>query len=458
MTSEQDRNSTPVNLENINAYGVESYKKEYIQNLLAPLLDTPIKSVEELISQGNKITSQLNNLNGFQSVSLKFDVSNSKSVEVNALNEKLVNVIGTIEAVPLKKSALSVRTIHSDLDHAVELAYLNRNALGRGEFFQASSYLNFLNMTKNVDILASTPILDTSFRLFGHLNVSKTADKLFKSSSQAATSAELGFTRQKFCKHANSLSTISGGLNLVNRSINKIEDSANDEIKTYAGDSLKESVFFNLTSSNMKYLSKSNCTLPLNGYSLSLTNEIAGFPQLLDDSQVEQSLVGDRQDQYYKLCLGFDYAKPIFNNNLSVSSNLKFGSIFNLAKDETVNFQDKFYPKVSGHFNPVMPSKSIGAGSFLSYNFDAYTKVGFVDIKEPLRLYASVNGASSANVSNGLEKNEMLQLTKDWKHGLDFGLLYTNGNANAKLFWRKPIGISNDFGKFGFEVDINGQW
>lgn len=121
MTSEQDRNSTPVNLENINAYGVESYKKEYIQNLLAPLLDTPIKSVEELISQGNKITSQLNNLNGFQSVSLKFDVSNSKSVEVNALNEKLVNVIGTIEAVPLKKSALSVRTIHSDLDHAVEL-------------------------------------------------------------------------------------------------------------------------------------------------------------------------------------------------------------------------------------------------------------------------------------------------------------------------------------------------
>lgn len=459
-TSEQDRKTTPVNLGKINVYGAESYDKEYIENLLSPLLSSPVKTIGELAEEGNKVLSELSFLNGFESVNLRFDVDNQcTEKKVDLLDEPLINVIGTIEAKPLKPSLFAFQSCHNELGNALALKYINRNVLGHAGYFQVDSYLNLYDKTKIVDVLSSTPVFGTSVRLFGHLNALKTSEKLFQSKNQAATSAEVGFAKQKYCKHSGALSTTSAGLNLVHRKVRQVEDSANDEVKTYVGDSLKESIFLNMQSSNMTYLTKSKCTLPLHGFAVSLTNELAGFQSLLENSQLHEK--ADREDQFYKIGLGFDYAKSFLHNNLTLSSNFKFGSIVNFAalSGGTVYFQDKFYPVVSGHDAPIMPPKSVGSGSFLSYNLGFNSKCGLISAEQPLRFYTAINGASASNDLSGFELGELSQLSKDWKHGVDVGLLYTNGDASAKLFWQKPIcGGENNIGKVGFQVDITGEW
>jgi hypothetical protein len=466
MTSEQDRKTTPVSLGKIDVFGAEAYNKDYIQNILSPLLSTSVKTVGELAADGKKVISQLNYLGGFESVELSFDVDNSsKDTKYNLLNEPLINVIGKVTAKPLKPTSIGIRSTHTDLGNALAFKYFNNNVFGHGENFQIDSYLNLIDNTKTVDLLSSTPVFNTAIRFFGHLNILKTSEKLYQSKNQAATSAEVGISKQKYCNHSGALSTVSTGLNLVNRNISHIADSANDEVKTYAGDSVKESIFLNFTSSNMKYLTKSRLSLPLDGFTVSFTNEVAGFPSLLEKFQsqsAETEILSDRQDQFYKFGFGFDYAKSFLENDLTLSTNFKFGSIINFQSSTggTVNFQDKFYPIISGYYEPIMPSRSVGSGSFLSYNINIDTKAGLISASQPLRFYTSVNGASASNELNGLEIGELGQLTKDWKHGLDVGLLYSSGDATAKVFWKKPIltGSSNDIGKFGFEVDIIGQW
>lgn len=465
MTTREDANSTPVFLDRIEVIGIDGYKKKYVEKVLSPLLSSSTKTLGELSSESEKTLKSLTFLGGFESVDIKFDTdTESANKKVDLLDEPLTSVYGSINAKPLKPTAFSIKSIHNDLGNAFVSSYLNRNVFGSGEQFQLNTYWGLFDETKSVDILSSTPIIDTSLRLFGHLNVLKSANKLFQSNQQAATSAELGVIKQKFCSRSGALSSFSTGLNLVNRNIGHIADSANDEVKTYAGDSLKEAIFFNFVSSNMSYLTKSRLTLPLNGFTISLTNEVAGVPALLEklqDEHQEDSFSTDRQDQFYKVGLGLDFAKSMFSNQLTFLSNFKLGSIINFASSTggTVHFQDKFYPLVAGYDKPLMPSSSVGAGSFLSYNLGFSTKVGIVNVDQPLRFYSSVNGASVSNELAGLEKSELREISKNWKHGLDIGLLYSNGDASAKLFWHKPIYSSkNNVGKFGFEVDIAGAW
>lgn len=464
MASKEDQNTTPVFLEKVDVLGAEQYKKEYIESLLSPLLSTSSKTIAELASESNKVLANLSFLGGFESVGINFDLDSKSDIsKVNLLNEPLTNIIGTITAKPLKPSSIGIKSIHTETGNALAINYLNRNALGRGEHFQVDSSWNFVENTKSVDVLTSTPVLDTSLRLFGHLNILNGASPLYQSQQQTSKAAEIGITKQKVCNCTGSLLSFSSGLNLVNRNISHIADSANDEVKIYAGDSMKESIFLNIISTNMSYLTKSKLTLPTNGYSVSLTNELAGFPSYFDSSKNdEQAFTGDRQDQFYKIGLGLDYAKTILANNVTLLSTLKLGSILNFASSTggTVHFQDKYYPFVAGYAKPIMPSTSVGSGSFLSYNFGITTKFGLVNINQPLRLYTSINGASVTNELAGLDTDELSQLSKDWKHGVDVGLLYSNGTASAKLFWQKPVGADskNDIGRFGFEVDIAGEW
>lgn len=465
MTSKEDTNTTPVYLDRIEVIGTEGYKKKYVEKVLSPLLSSSTKTIGELASESDEVLRSLSFLGGFQSVGINFDIDNkSGNSKVDILDQPLTTVFGAITAKPLKPTVFSIKSIHNDLGNAFALSYLNRNVFGNGEQFQLNTYWGLLDETKSIDVLSSTPIIDPSFRLFGHLNVLKASNELYQSKQQAATSAEIGVLKQKVCNCSGALSTFSAGLNLVNRNIGHIADSANDEVKTYAGDSLKESVFFNFVSSNMSYLTKSSLTLPLNGFTASLTNEVAGFPALLErlqDDYQEDAFSTERQDQFYKLGLGLDFAKSVLNNQLTFLSNFKLGSIINFASSTggTVHFQDKFYPLVTGYKKPMMPSKSVGSGSFLSYNLGFSSKVGLVNVNQPLRFYSSINGASVSNELAGFKASALQELSKNWKHGLDVGLLYSNGDASAKLFWHKPIDFSkNDVGKFGFEVDITGTW
>lgn len=461
MTTEQDKNSIPVYLEKVDVLGADFLKKEYLEQLLEPLLSPPTKTVGELTAESNKVLSNLNYLGCFESVKVKYDVDNKKEdAKIDTLGESLINVIGQLEAVPLKSTSIGVRSIHTELGNAFGFNFINRNVFGKAGYFHIDSYLNLFNDTKTIDILSSTPLSNPSIKLFGHLNISKESNNLYQSKQQSATSAELGITKQKYCKHSGTLATFSGGLNFVNRNVTDVADSANDEIKTYAGDSLKESLFLNFSTTNMSYLTTSKCTLPVNGFAFSLTNELAGFPSLLENMNKTEK-ISNKEDQFYKFGLGLDFAKSIFNNNLTFLSNFKFGSILNLASSNggAINFQDKFYPLVSGYSTPVISSTSIGAGSFLSYNFGINSKVGMINGNQPLRLYTSLNGASASNELNGLETTELCQLSKNWKHGIDVGLIYSNGETSAKLFWQKPVlSDSSAAGKFGFEVDITGAW
>lgn len=465
MSSEEDKNGNPVFLERIDVLGADAYEKEYIEGVLSPLLSSSVKTIGELKTESKEVLNNLNFLGGFESVDIKYDLDNeSKNSKIDLYDEPLINVFGTITTKPLKPTTFGIKSTHNEFGNALSVNYLNRNALGHGEQFQIDSCMNFFNNTKSIDILSSTPIINTSIRLFGHLNILNSANQLYQSKQQASRSAEIGFTKQKICKHTGALVSLSTGLNLVNRHISHIADSANDEVKTYAGDSLKESIFLNLISSNMSYLTNSKLSLPLNGYSVSLTNEIAGFPSLLDNlsnNTKDEEIFADRQDQFYKVGLGLDIAKSILKNEVTFLSNFKFGSIINFASSTggTIHFQDKFYPVVSGYTKPIMPVNSVGAGSFLSYNFGVSTKFGNINVNQPLRLYTSLSGSSVSNELAGFETSELSQLLKKWNHGLDVGLLYSNGDAYAKLFWKKPISSSsNSIGKFGFEVDIIGTW
>lgn len=437
-----DIKTTPVHVTEVKVNGAEAYDTTFINKIVSPLLSTDIQILGDVEKKGNKVLSQLSYLNAAAPPSIVFVPSNGET-KTDETGEPVINIAGEIKTAFNTGSNVAITTIHNEIGNALAFQYINRNLLKKGELFQFNAALNIYNESKSVDLFYSKPLKNTEFRTYGRLNLLNTHDHTFKSNSQDSTSAEFGFTKQYFCRCPNTFSTLTSGLSLVKRNVNEIADSADDEIKTYAGSIMKRSIFLNFVTSNMKYLSKSKFSLPLNGVTASFDSEASGF---LDSSE---------QDKFLKSSVGFTYVKSVLFNSLTFSSDFKLGSIFNFA--DTINFQDKFYPFVPGYSKPVTSGGSIGAGSFASYNFAVHTKCGLINTEEPIRVYASVQGASSANQLDGFKIDELQNLNQ-WKNGIDVGLVYTTGDANAKLSYTKPIGDKSDLGKVGFEVELTGEW
>ncbi|TID28792.1 hypothetical protein CANINC_002311 [Pichia inconspicua] len=437
-----DVKTTPVHVTEVKVNGAEMFEPSFINKIVSPLLSSEIQTLGEVEEEGNKVLSQLSYLNAVASPSLVFSLANGES-KTDATGEPVTNIAGEIKAVFNTGSNVAITSVHNEIGNALALQYINRNVFKKGELLQFNAALNLYNDSKSIDLLYSKPLRNTEFKTYGRMNLLSTHEQSFKSNSQDSTSAEFGFIKQYYCRCPGTFSTLTSGLSLARRNINEIADSADDEIKTYAGTNIKRSVFVNFVTSNMKYLSKSKFTLPLHGLSASVNNEASGF---FDTSE---------QDKFVKSTAGLTYAKSLFSNAITLSSDLKIGTILNFA--ETVNFQDKFYPFVPGYSVPIAPDASIGAGSFVSYNFGIHTKCGLIKTEEPIRFYASVQGVSCADQIDGLKIHQLSSLNQ-FKSGVDIGLVYTTGDANAKLSYTKAIGDKSDIGKIRFEVELTGEW
>lgn len=442
MSTSQDIKTTPVHVTEIKVNGAEVYDSTFIQNIISPLLASDVQTIGEVEKKGNKVLSQLSYLNAASPSTLVFTKADGE-IKKDSTGEPTVNIVGNLDAAFNAGSNVAISNVHNEIGNALAFKYTNRNVFKKAELFQLNAAVNLYNESKSVDLLYSKPLTNTQYRGYGRLNLLSTHEQAYQSNSQDATSAEFGFTKEHYCRCPGTISLFTTGLSLAKRNINEIADSAEDEIKTYAGTNMKRSLFFNFVSSNMSYLSKSNFTLPLKGFAVTFDNEASGF---LDSSE---------QDKFVKSSLGFSYAKSTLCNSVTFSSDVKFGTIFNFA--ETINFQDKFYPLVPGYARPITAANSVGAGSFASYNFGVHTKCGFIKTDQPIRFYASVQGASSANQIDGFKVSELKNLN-DWKNGVDVGLVYTTGDANAKLCYTKPVGDKSSIGKLGFEVALTGEW
>lgn len=443
-----DIDTTPISLEKLTVEGADGFNPKFIENVISPLFQSSTQSIGDLVKDGNKVMQQLRFLGNFRDVKLLFDLDTESKPKFDEFNNALTNITGTIHLHPLPKSNIRIKNVHNDAYNYINASYSNNNVFGSGENLTINSMYNFRTLSQNLNIYFSKPTINTSLRLFGDFNSIKTNDTIYQSANQNSSSLQFGLIKQKYCKHSGALATLTGGFNIVNRNIHDVDDSANDEVKIYAGESLKNSIFLNILSTNMKFLTSSGFKLPMNGFSVGVNNEVSGIASLIDASS-------HSEDQFYKLNVNLDYVKSFLGNGLTFSSNFKFGSIlnFNALNGGTIHFQDKFYPIVSGNETPIMPLKSVGAGSFLSYNFGVYTKAGLIDINNPIRLYYSINGCTT---SNEISKIGELKNLNDWKHGLDVGLVYNKGENSARLSWKQSLD-SDKPGKFGFEVDIAGD-
>ncbi|GMM30533.1 hypothetical protein DAMA08_032780 [Martiniozyma asiatica (nom. inval.)] len=431
--------TTPVSLTKVEVTGADSIDDELMAKLLTPLLSSSDKCVGTLLSDATLVQRNLKYIDLFDSINVKFDKDDSGILRKDILGEFVVNVDSKIDLKCAKLSTVRFENMLNSYGNVLGLTYQNKNAFGNAEYVSAKAFLNRIEdfKTSSIGVDFKTPMLDPSLRFVIKALYREQALKLFDS-KQISNGFDFGLEKKMSCSYRGANSTLYAGLSYQKRSINEIPDSASDEVKTYAGDVLKQSLFLNFKSCNMKYISKSNGNLPLNGTSFEFKNELAG---LLDEDQ----------DKFYKVAFSLKKAKSTCCNWVTLTTGLDFGKIFHLDDGNTVHFQDKFYPNIPGQILPVQPSTSIGANAFTGYSIGLLTKCFLKSTADPIRLYSNLSG-----VWVGAEGFDGIKSCKNWNNGVDMGLIYRNDVADAKVYVKQKIGNSTP--QFGFEVKLCGDW
>ncbi|ODV84553.1 hypothetical protein CANARDRAFT_200903 [[Candida] arabinofermentans NRRL YB-2248] len=481
-----DNNKTkPINLTKVEVFGGDEFSNNFFKKLLSPLLTSADMTMAQLINGCNQSVSALTYTNCFDKITLDIQDSSSENESLKSIiDSKPIDLKAVFNLSQSKQKNLVIGSIHENQGNLSNLKYVNNNTFGNAELFKFQINLTppstgIKTPLKNLKIQYKAPMVDTSLKLYAEGDLLSTKNSIYQSVQQSMTSGSIGLEKTKmgFNCGGNGVLVNFAELNLSKRTTLQVIDSANDEIKTFAGDHTKLGLKLGTSLNTIQYLQKSKGKIGLNGYKLEFINEFAGLPNSNNSNLDEKFIKSEFNTKLIKSAL---------NNGLTLDFSFGFGILKTLNSSSlnskaAVHYQDKFYlnipgystiePKVvsSGAAGEKTISGKIGGLGFLNYDLKLMSRLLFVDPVNPLRLYVGLKGGELStdgfkidDFKNTLKSKSLNSLFKNWKNGCSIGLSYQIDDViDMDLNYKFPIVTNSNTlgnGGFGFSVSINGDY
>lgn len=432
MTSDVNK-LQPVNLTKVEVVAPEEFSDEFWNRALAPILNSSDLTVGMLINRAQASADYCENTDCFNKVRFVVDTDDEYkgSIKTKLSTDHPIPVKAkfVVESHPMK--SFTIGSENQPLGKILKATYINRSVYQSGRYLQLglTSHRLVDSPFQTAEAIFRRPSdEDPSTKVWFYGSIENANVPAFQSAQQLSTTTQGGLQRQFVDGRTGIQGLVSGGYGLTKRSVLEVADSADDEIKTYAGDSYKQSFLLKALASQMEYLPSSQGKLPTNGFKASVSNEIAAFS-------------AKNADEFNKFEVTSQFTKTVTKYNVTFDCHLGLGTLTNLLADsQTVHFQDKFYPPLPGYTTLGLGKNDplIGGLSYLSYKFAAYARFFHVDPTLPLRAYASVSGAKIANSLGGLASKDSFRNTAS------LGLLYKVGeSAHCDIGYNLPLNDKN---------------
>ncbi|QPG73885.1 hypothetical protein FOA43_001200 [Brettanomyces nanus] len=433
--------SHAVNLTKVEITGAQGFSDEFLGSALGPLLITSDLTVGQLVKQAQLSTSYFSGTECFKNVGflIEKDSDYDRTVKSILKEEVPLNLKARLNLEPCALKQFQIGSFHeSQLGNIVSLNYTDRSVLGNASYIKLCAVLNRLQDQNAQSFRATlkTPMSNSTVKLFGSASFANRSFPAFQSDRQLSTGAKVGFLKSYFSNASDLQGNISGGLSVVKRSILDVADSANDEIKTYAGECFKQSLFFNVNAGKLSYLPSSRGAFAMHGFKSSMRSEISGYvPQEGGATTVASSL----QDKFHKVEFSSKFFQSLYNPNITFGCELNAGNLTILSPEsDTIHFQDKFYLPLVGYKTLGLDrnSSNLGGLSYLSYKLSIYSRFFFAKPISPLRAYVSFTGAKLSRSYNDF----MSSPTAGFKSTASLGMLYKVGDfAYCNVGYNWPL-------------------
>ncbi|KAH3667134.1 hypothetical protein OGAPHI_002783 [Ogataea philodendri] len=425
-----------VNLKAVSVAGGDQFSDNFFSKLLAPLLNSADLTVNQLTTRCQASLANLALTNCFDTVSVAV-------VPDPSVPDTPLGLAANFNLVPAKLAHTTLGSVYTPEGNQLMLNYLNHNTFGNAELLNVSSLASLVPDAplRLLNVLYKAPLVDPSLRLFANGFVSSSNDTKFQSDQQWVSSGTFGMEKIKLLPNLSA--SASAAVSLVKRTTLRVKDGASDEIKTYAGDHLKESLLLSLAAGNLQFLPSSKNTLPVNGFQWSLKNEVTG-------------LSNTSPEKFVKVESSLQLVRSVLKNNLTLDVSAGLGHIINLSRSKTIHYHDKFYLDVLGHGTLGYPGQQqgrFGGTSYITYKVRLLSRLLFVKPTNPLRLYFDLNGGQVTSDPAQLAQASSL------RSGVAIGLLYKVGSAaDCNLYYQLPLSSQPNVPGVGFNVALYGDY
>lgn len=427
----KQNSSKPVRIQSINLYGAEQFREPFLKRQLEPLLKGEKLTVEEFLSQIDKVKDNFLKTQAITNIGVQIDNSFFKTKSPRNGVELITNV----EIIPVKKYFLKLGTNVGNGEGDGYLTLLYKNIFGGSESLtfdttilsnslsakNKSTYLlNFSSPIRNSPNWRSENIAFQTTRLIDYMCHHEQVIKGFD--NKIVSQNELW----------NHEFTIENVLRTINVMRGNNQFSMNDDILFQSGDSLKSSINYTL-----KYDSRDDPVLPTSG--------------LLFKSSSEYSILSPFIKSQIELQMG---QKATNSNIFNIS--LKAGYVQSLV-DQRLHIMDRFYfggpNDLRGYelngLGPKMMNSPVGGNLFFGVNLSNFQNMGKY---ESFKVHTFVN---CGNVLNLNHVRQLPNLIREPSVSTGIGLVYKHPIARLELNFVMPV-VSHhyDSTRKGFQYGI----
>lgn len=453
--AQSNKSSQEVNLTSIHVTGADQFSDKFLQKGLAPLLRTSDSTIGDLITDAQKSASFFSGTDCFQNVDILIDKDLDYKQPTHSMlsTEVPMNLKAFVNLVPYRLKSVQFGSVHDSIyGHLLSLTYTNRNTSGIANYTHLAATVNKLDAEKGQTITGTfkIPMANPINKIVANFSARNGTVSRFQSKNQVIGSAQFGFERHPLSNPSGIDCSFFGGLNFAKRSILNVADSASDEVKTYAGDSIKQSLILNLNFGRLDCIPASEGAFPLEGFRSNLRAEYTNLPFMS-----AQGSNNDKGDHFEKLEFNGAVFKSFLQDNITFGCGIGCGNIRNLrpSVSDTVHFMDKFYVSMPGYGTLGLNHSFIGGRSYLSYNFVLYTRLLFASKKSPLRTYFSLSGAKLCqNLDDLINPETNINYLKSTA---STGITYKVGDyAHCNIGYHWPLDVT-DVGDIHPGIELN---
>lgn len=439
-----NQHSQPLELTKIEVSGAD-LQDSFCKKLLSNLLSDKYVSITELNRELGRVEKNLKRTGLFEDIDIVIDSEGVAGKTVlkgePQLGPNHIN-LPTVIRIKLKEHACSN---YSSLANSTEdylgfgLKYQDANFLKNASNMLVDIKVNY-DPIRNVwndkkwDFRLSVPVPNnTSLKTVFNPSISFLDKQKFSSHDFISTGGFFGIEKS-VC-----VSKLTSGIQLTNRRITNVANSAADSIRTDAGDDIKVSFRTNFKVDSRKFVDR----FPVSGVLTDLDLEWSGFNNIDHESQSAARTGSNANDMntFVKSQFNWQSNKSMLNNLLTSQLSFSVGSIFAASTNKTpVHIADKFFlgglNSLKGfHTNSVGlidGNDYIGGTSFFKLGLSTFSTLPNTSPASPLRVYNFIN---CGDVVDSLT----LSTLKSPAIASGIGLVYKSESAQFDLMYAIPL-------------------
>lgn len=409
------------------------------KSILNNLLSTPLQNLSCLLENCEDVKYKFLHTGLFKDISVTLDNDTTDS-SINFLKRNVSNeygselplpIIAKIKLIPGISNSTLLNTFISDSSFDSKSFISFVNVLGRAETLTFFGNFNLMSSeSKFHERLFGTNLSfplqkDPSIKAIVDVRygIPRNIDNIFKNNSQRKSDFFLKLGIQKHWIFNKTLSSpiFFNGIFIQTRNLNDSKDSSGipDSITNIDGSFIKNSFITQISDDARQYIG----LFPINGYKYNILNEYL----LLHGSSRENIFPQERN--YDKITASYEYHKSYFQNCITSSFDVKFGSIIPLGnKEPLVNIIDNHNLRDLASLKGFKKANSLQDHSKFFYKLGMFIsfKLPNKPVSSPLRLQTFLQFGDNSNKIPSFPKFSSTGLSLIYKTAVaDMNLSYT---------------------------------